>query len=125
MQYLTMLEKMTIVYSMEVDLSNFGDAIECQGLKSLQSLEIKSCPNLISLLEGMGGLTSLQTLGIWNCDKLISLPEGIQGLNLFEHTTNLWLSHLTEKMQKRNKRRLAQDCSYTKLERNLSQQQTN
>lgn len=89
---------------MEVDLSNFGDAIECQGLNSLQSLEIKSCPNLISLPEGMGGLaslqvlrirdcyklksfpggmgglTSLRTLEIWNCPKLKSLPEGIQGL---------------------------------------------
>ena len=36
---------------------------------------------------------------------------------LFDHTRNLWLSHLTEKMQERNRRRLAKDCSYTKLER--------
>ncbi|KAL4601002.1 hypothetical protein ACB092_11G240400 [Castanea dentata] len=53
---------------------------EWQGLKSLQSLEIKWCSKLKSLPEGMGGLTSLQTLVICRCPKLKSLPEGIQGL---------------------------------------------
>ncbi|KAL4601012.1 hypothetical protein ACB092_11G241200 [Castanea dentata] len=73
MQHLTSLKKMTIEDSMEVDLSNL-DAVEWQGLKRLQSLEIKRCPNLISLPEGINVLTSLQTLEIWYCPKLKSLP---------------------------------------------------
>ncbi|KAK4591970.1 hypothetical protein RGQ29_016440 [Quercus rubra] len=77
---LSKLEYLVISNSTEVDLSNFGDAIECQGLKSLRSLEIRWCSKLESLPEGMGGLTSLQTLEIWYCPKLKSLPEGIKGL---------------------------------------------
>ncbi|KAK7818105.1 putative disease resistance protein [Quercus suber] len=95
---------MTIKDSTEVDLSKFWDAVEWQGLKSLQSLEIMRCLKLKSLPEGMGGLTSLQkleiircnklkslsevmgslaslqTLKIFKCHKLKSLPEGIQGI---------------------------------------------
>ena len=81
MQHLTSLKNMTIKDSTEVDLSKFWDAVEWQGLKSLQSLQIRSCPNLISLPEGMGSLASLQTLTIFKCHKLPSLPEGMGGLS--------------------------------------------
>ncbi|XP_050280991.1 putative disease resistance protein RGA4 [Quercus robur] len=103
-QHLTTLKNMEIMNPTEVDLSNSWDVVEWQGLKSLKSLEISCCPNLISLSEGicvlislqrlqinycsklkslpegMGGLTSLQTLKIMMCRKLESLPEGIGGL---------------------------------------------
>ncbi|KAL4600998.1 hypothetical protein ACB092_11G239900 [Castanea dentata] len=88
MQHLTSLKKMTIKDSMEVDFSNL-DAVEWQGPKSLQSLGISSCPNLISLPEGMGGLTSLQRLQIYCCPKLKSLPEGMGGLTSL-HTLHIW-----------------------------------
>ncbi|XP_075643434.1 putative disease resistance protein RGA4 [Castanea sativa] len=89
MQHLTSLKKMKIAYSMQVDLSKFCDAVEWQGFKSLQSLEINICPNLISLPEGINVLTSLQTLEIWDCPKLKSLPEGIQGLTSLQ-TLRIW-----------------------------------
>ncbi|KAL4601015.1 hypothetical protein ACB092_11G241500 [Castanea dentata] len=60
-----------------------------QGFKSLQSLEITRCPNLISLPEGINVLTSLQRLDIWFCPKLKSLPEGIQGLTSLQ-TLEIW-----------------------------------
>ncbi|KAL4601014.1 hypothetical protein ACB092_11G241400 [Castanea dentata] len=88
MQHLTSLKKMEIWDSMEVDVSNL-DAVEWQGLKSLQLLEIKWCSKLKSLPEGMGGLTSLQTLVIYRCPKLKSLPEGIQGLTSLQ-TLEIW-----------------------------------
>ena len=71
---------MEIRDSMEVDLSNFGDAVEWQGLTSLPILEIYGCHKLKSLPEGMGSLASLQTLLIYKCHKLPSLPEGMGGL---------------------------------------------
>ena len=80
MQHLTSLKKVEIEYSMEVDLSNFWDVVEWQGLRSLQSLEINYCIKLKSLPEWLGGLTSLHTLQIRYCPKLKSLPEGIKGL---------------------------------------------
>ena len=89
MQHLTSLKNMEIEDSMEVDLSKFWDAVEWQGLKSLQSLQIRHCPNLISLPEGMGGLASLQTLEIKRCSKLKSLPEGMGGLTSL-HTLDIW-----------------------------------
>ncbi|XP_075643435.1 putative disease resistance protein RGA1 [Castanea sativa] len=89
MQHLTSLKNMKIRGSMEVDLSKFWDAVEWQGFKSLQSLEISFCPNLISLPEGINVLTSLQTLKIWDCPKLKSLPEGIQGLTSLQ-TLEIW-----------------------------------
>ena len=111
MQHLTTLKNMEIMNSTAVDLSNSWDAVEWQGLKSLQSLEIARCPNLIllsegicvlislqtlkikwcsklkSLPEGMGGLTSLQTLEIIGCFKLKSLPEGMGGLTSLQTLT--------------------------------------
>ncbi|KAK4593585.1 hypothetical protein RGQ29_017628 [Quercus rubra] len=80
MQHLTMLKNMEITNPTKVDLSNSWDAVEWQGLKSLQSLAIWTCPNLISLSEGICVLTSLQTLKIFWCNKLKSLPEGMGGL---------------------------------------------
>ena len=80
MQHLTMPKNMEIRNPAKEDLSNSWDAIEWQGLKSLQSLNIERCPNLMSLSEGICVLTSLQTLEIIGCSKLKSLPEGMGGL---------------------------------------------
>ena len=62
MQHLTTLKNMEIMNSTAVDLSNSWTVVEWQGLKSLQSLEIARCPNLILLSEGICVLISLQTL---------------------------------------------------------------
>ena len=94
MQHLTMLKNMEIRNPTKVDLSNSWDAVEWQGLKSLQSLEIRNCPNLISLSEGICVLTSLQTLKIFGCNKLKSLPEGMGGLTSLQTLEIIFCSKL-------------------------------
>ncbi|KAM4082387.1 hypothetical protein ACJW30_11G169500 [Castanea mollissima] len=123
MQHLTSLKNMEIEDSMEVDLSNL-DAVEWQGFKSLQSLEITRCPNLMSLPEGINVLTYLQTLEIWYCRKLKSLPEGIQGLTSL-NTLKIYDCPI---LLKRCKRETGEDwlkiSHIPNLEGDLRQQQT-
>ncbi|MCH88868.1 NBS-LRR resistance protein, partial [Trifolium medium] len=50
-----------------------------QGLMSLRTLTIVSCPNLISLSEGMGDLACLERLKIQGCPRLV-LPSNMNKL---------------------------------------------
>ena len=45
-------------------------------LTSLQRLQIRGCPNLTSLPQGIRNLTSLQKLIIWNCPHLRERYQG-------------------------------------------------
>ena len=104
MRHLTVLRKMTIEGSKDVDLSNEVNEMEWQALRSLrfvcfnnfpklvslpmglqhvtslQTLQIWHCPSLMSISEWICNLTSLQSLYIWGCPKLTSLPKGMHDL---------------------------------------------
>uniref|UniRef100_A0A7N2LA91 CC-NBS-LRR protein n=2 Tax=Quercus lobata TaxID=97700 RepID=A0A7N2LA91_QUELO len=104
MRYLTALQRLEVMDSEVVDLSNNWDEMEWQGLttllslkfyelpklvslpvglqyvSSLQKLNIVECPSLIAIPEWICKLISLQSLVIWDCPNLKSLPEGIGAL---------------------------------------------
>ncbi|XP_060965740.1 putative disease resistance protein RGA3 [Cannabis sativa] len=54
-------------------------------LNSLQFLEIRSCPELTCLPEGMFRDCSLQRICIADCEKLRSLSESFQNLTMLNH----------------------------------------
>jgi Leucine-rich repeat (LRR) protein len=74
-------------------------------MTSLQTLQIKWCPQLTSLPVWLGTMTSLQTLTIRNCPKLSSLPASFKGLiNL--HELNIYGC---PKLEKRCKKETGED----------------
>ena len=77
MRYLTALQRLEVMYSEEVDLSNDWDEMEWQGLRNLLELLVWSLPKLVSLPVGLQYVSSLQFLSITNCCSLIAIPEWI------------------------------------------------
>ncbi|RVW40704.1 putative disease resistance protein RGA3 [Vitis vinifera] len=63
------------------------DGLHHVDLTSLQSLEIRNCPNLVSFPRGGLPTPNLRRLWILNCEKLKSLPQGM-------HTLLTSLQHL-------------------------------
>lgn len=54
---------------------------EIQGLRSLKTLCIENCSNLISFSGGFHHLTALEQLSIMNCPNLTSFPDGFHNLS--------------------------------------------
>ena len=77
MRYLTALQKLFVAKSKVVDLSNYWDEMEWQGLTTLLSLHFDRLPELVSLPMGLQYVSSLQNLRIWGCPSLIAIPEWI------------------------------------------------
>lgn len=62
---------------------------ELEGLKSLNSLSINSCDDLISLPEGPEVLKSLRYFSLANCGNITALPDAMQHLTGL-HTLHIW-----------------------------------
>ena len=77
MRYLTALQTLFVANSKVVDLSNYWDEMEWQGLTTLLSLEFDMLPKLVSLPTGLQYVSSLQNLNISYCLSLIAIPEWI------------------------------------------------
>ena len=121
MRYLTALQKLFVAKSKVVDLSNYWDEMEWQGLttllslyfdlfselvslptglqyvSSLQNLNISYCLSLIAIPEWICKLISLQSLAIYGCHNLESLPEGIGALTSLQ-TLQIWSCYKLESL---------------------------
>ncbi|GMN53678.1 hypothetical protein TIFTF001_022815 [Ficus carica] len=62
---------------------------ELEGLKSLNSLSINWCDDLISLPEGPEVLKSLRYFSLANCGNITALPDAMQHLTCL-HTLHIW-----------------------------------
>ncbi|KAK7849006.1 disease resistance protein rga2 [Quercus suber] len=80
MRHLTALKQLEICSSELFDLSNYGNGMECKGLRSLNSLWLFQLLKLKSLPEGIQHVTSLEKLTIDYCPCLTALLEWIFSL---------------------------------------------
>ncbi|WVZ59679.1 hypothetical protein U9M48_009789 [Paspalum notatum var. saurae] len=72
---LELIESLDIQDCSEIISFSADDSDILQQLKSLQSLCISGCNNLLSLPSTLSSLHKLDKLVLWNCPKLESLPE--------------------------------------------------
>ncbi|KAF2296496.1 hypothetical protein GH714_040461 [Hevea brasiliensis] len=84
------LEKLTALKSLTIcsceELSTLPEGLH--NLKSLESLEISECHNIISLSDaGVGSLSNLKILSVENCTNLTSLSAGLLNLIALEQLT--------------------------------------
>ncbi|KAL0006873.1 hypothetical protein SO802_008375 [Lithocarpus litseifolius] len=80
MRHLTALKQLEICSSELFDLSNYGNGMEWEGLRSLNSLWLFQLLKLEFLPEGIQHVTSLRKLTIDYCPCLTALPEWIFSL---------------------------------------------
>jgi Leucine-rich repeat (LRR) protein len=76
-QHLTALRNLDLSNCPELELANYEDGMQWQGLKSLLSLEFSLLPKLVFLPLGLQHATTLQSLTIYYCENLTAIPEWI------------------------------------------------
>ena len=84
MQHLTELKQLGICSSEVFDLSNNGNVMEWQVLRSLSSLWLFQLPKLVSLPMGLQKVTSMRKLTIDSCPSLMEIPNWICKLTSLE-----------------------------------------